>query len=85
MDTKTAPVSSKPKTEEYELTAADRCDRCGAQAYYHVVLIENKGELYFCRHDFLKHEEAMLPLIGDLNDESKRLTEENRLKGNVNS
>ena len=30
------------------LTAADRCDRCGAQAYVRVRLIT--GELHFCAH-----------------------------------
>jgi hypothetical protein len=30
------------------LTNADRCDRCGAQAYVRVVLA--KGELMFCGH-----------------------------------
>lgn len=30
------------------LTAADRCDRCGAQAFVRVVLVS--GELLFCGH-----------------------------------
>lgn len=31
-----------------DLTAADRCDRCGAQAFYRAVL--TNGELLFCAH-----------------------------------
>ena len=31
------------------LTAADRCDRCGAQAYLRVEL-QSGGELLFCAH-----------------------------------
>lgn len=31
-----------------DLTAMDRCDRCGAQAFYRAVLIN--GELLFCAH-----------------------------------
>ena len=31
------------------LTAADRCDRCGARAYIRVVL-PGGGELLFCAH-----------------------------------
>jgi hypothetical protein len=31
-----------------KLTAADRCDRCGARAYYRVSLMN--GELLFCAH-----------------------------------
>ena len=31
-----------------DLTHADRCDRCGAQAFYRAVL--SSGELLFCAH-----------------------------------
>ena len=31
-----------------DLTAMDRCDRCGAQAFFRAVLIN--GELLFCAH-----------------------------------
>jgi len=31
-----------------ELTAHDRCDRCGAQAFHRAVLLA--GELLFCSH-----------------------------------
>lgn len=31
-----------------DLTVADRCDRCGAQAFFRAVLIS--GELLFCAH-----------------------------------
>ena len=31
-----------------DLTAMDRCDRCGAQAFYRAVLVS--GELLFCAH-----------------------------------
>jgi hypothetical protein len=31
-----------------ELTMSDRCDRCGAQAFYRAVL--SAGELLFCAH-----------------------------------
>ena len=31
-----------------DLTHADRCDRCGAQAFYRAVL--TTGELMFCAH-----------------------------------
>jgi hypothetical protein len=43
---------------EFTLTALDRCDRCGAQAY---VLTEGvSGSLLWCRHHFLKHEKLMV-------------------------
>ncbi len=31
-----------------DLTVADRCDRCGAQAFFRAVLVS--GELLFCAH-----------------------------------
>lgn len=36
------------------LTAADRCDRCGAAAAVRVVLASG-GELLFCRHHANEH------------------------------
>ena len=36
-----------------ELTTADRCDRCGAQAFYRAVLAA--GELLFCAHHGREH------------------------------
>ena len=41
------------------LTAADRCDRCGARAYVKVnVFVPDSGdhELLFCAHDYRQHE-----------------------------
>lgn len=39
------------------LTAADRCDRCGAQAYVRVVL--GSGELLFCGHHAKAYEDKL--------------------------
>ena len=42
-----------------DLTAADRCDRCGARAYVQVnmfVLNGGNHDLLFCAHDYRKHE-----------------------------
>ena len=55
------------------LTAADRCDRCGAQAYVRARLHAG-GELLFCAHHGREH----LPKLrehADIHDESARLTE----------
>ena len=40
------------------LTAADRCDRCGAQAYVRVVL-EGGLELLFCGHHYNQNADAL--------------------------
>ena len=40
--------------QDAALTAADRCDRCGAQAYLRVEL-QSGGELLFCNHHAKEH------------------------------
>jgi hypothetical protein len=45
------------------LTAADRCDRCGAGAYVLVnVFVPDSGdhELLFCAHHYRQHENQLL-------------------------
>lgn len=61
---------------ERTLTASDRCDACGAQAYYEVKL--ETGELFFCRHHFSKNEDALINVAIDIYDESDVLTEPKR-------
>ncbi len=39
------------------LTAADRCDQCGARAWVRVTL--TAGDLHFCAHHASKHMEAL--------------------------
>jgi hypothetical protein len=56
------------------LTAVDRCDRCGAQAYVRVVL-ETSGELMFCAHHARAVETKLRPLASHWQDETGRLTE----------
>lgn len=58
--------------EAPRLTAHDRCDRCGAQAYVKVVLAAG-GELLFCAHHARAHEDALRPLASEIIDESDRL------------
>jgi hypothetical protein len=54
------------------LTAADRCDRCGAQAYVRVVLASG-GELLFCAHHGREHAPALSDASAVIQDESERL------------
>jgi hypothetical protein len=56
------------------LTAADRCDRCGAQAYLRVVLASG-GELLFCAHHGRKFEPELKKIAVEIHNESGRLTE----------
>ena len=57
-----------------ELTAADRCDRCGAQAYIRARLISG-GELLFCAHHGREHLPALQGRTIDIRDETERLNE----------
>lgn len=54
-----------------ELTAADRCDRCGAQAYLRVVL--SSGELLFCAHHAKAHSDRIKQVALIIHDETGKL------------
>jgi hypothetical protein len=49
------------------LTAADRCDRCGAAAVVRAVL-PTGGELLFCGHHANKHSERLGELAATIQD-----------------
>jgi hypothetical protein len=55
------------------LTAADRCDRCGAQAYLRVEL-QSGGELLFCAHHAREHGDKLRQVAVNLVDETDKLT-----------
>lgn len=54
------------------LTANDRCDACGAQAYVRVELAAG-GELNFCAHHARKHGTALQEAAAHIHDETERL------------
>ncbi|XBH23094.1 hypothetical protein V5R04_07780 [Jonesiaceae bacterium BS-20] len=53
------------------LTAADRCDRCGAQAYVRVVM--SVGDLLFCAHHARAHADKFAEVASHIQDETDRL------------
>jgi len=55
------------------LTAADRCDRCGARAYVRVALISG-GELLFCAHHGKKYAPGLNKIAATIHDETALLT-----------
>lgn len=55
------------------LTAADRCDRCSAQAYIRVTL-PSGGELLFCGHHGRAHEAKLREVASDFHDQTEQLT-----------
>ncbi|KHL14594.1 hypothetical protein CLV56_0145 [Mumia flava] len=56
------------------LSAADRCDRCGAQAYVRVEM-SNGFELLFCAHHARRHDEKLREVASTIHDESDKLHE----------
>ncbi|MFF4416960.1 hypothetical protein ACFYY8_30945 [Streptosporangium sp. NPDC001559] len=57
-----------------QLTATDRCDRCGAQAYIRATLPAG-GELLFCAHHGRQHVAVLRDKGADIQDESARLSD----------
>lgn len=67
-----APATEAPTPAQATLTAVDRCDRCGAQAYVRVVLAGS--DLLFCGHHWTRHAEPLLRVAEHVVDETHRLT-----------
>ena len=63
------------------LTVADRCDRCGAQAYVRVTL--NVGDLLFCAHHARAHAPAYENVAIDVQDETEKLLAEHGAGANA--
>lgn len=59
-------------TLAHRLSTADRCDRCGAQAYIRARLTSG-GELYFCAHHGRQHLPKLAGQASEIHDESDRL------------
>ncbi len=55
------------------LTATDRCDRCGAQAYLKVELASG-FDLLFCAHHAREHEEKLREVAITVVDETAKLS-----------
>ncbi len=54
------------------LTASDRCDRCGAQAYLRVEL-PGGAELMFCAHHAREHGDKLRAIAVNVHDETTKL------------
>ncbi len=72
-----APIDTDTGLDELDvvptLTAFDRCDSCGAQAYVRVTL--ESGELLFCAHHASEFKDKLQPIALAWHDESSRLLE----------
>ncbi|MBW4032630.1 MAG: hypothetical protein HIU88_08180 [Acidobacteria bacterium] len=58
---------------DHTLSALDRCDSCGAQAYIRVTL--SSGDLLFCAHHGNQFKEKLFPTALNWHDETARLVE----------
>ncbi|MGI8679675.1 MAG: DUF7455 domain-containing protein [Jatrophihabitans sp.] len=56
------------------LSAQDRCDRCGAQAYVRTTM-ESGLDLLMCAHHFHDNEARLREIAVSIHDESDRLAE----------
>ncbi|AUG29829.1 hypothetical protein JVX92_02235 [Microbacterium hominis] len=66
-------TTAEPDVLEYRLSATDRCDSCGAQAY--IAAEVNGSELLFCAHHGRKYEEKLRAVATSWHDETARLAE----------
>jgi len=60
----------------FQLSALDRCDSCGAQAYVRVTM--STGQLFFCAHHGAQFKEKLSATALEWHDESSKLLEESR-------
>ena len=67
-----ADVTTAVAPSSAALTAADRCDRCGAQAYLRVEL-QTGGELLFCAHHAREHGDKLRQIAANVQDETHKL------------
>jgi hypothetical protein len=63
-----------PTIEARELSAVDRCDRCGAQAYVRTVL-GSGSELLFCAHHWHDNEARLREIAVSINDQTNQLAD----------
>lgn len=63
-----------PTIAASSLTAADRCDRCGAQAYVRATM-ESGYDLLLCAHHFHENEARLREIATSIQDESEKLVE----------
>ena len=67
-----ADVTTATAPTQAALTALDRCDRCGAQAYLRVEL-QTGGELLFCAHHAREHGDKLREIAATVVDETHKL------------
>ena len=69
-----ADVTTAVAPNSAALSAADRFDRCGAQAYLRVEL-QSGGELLFCAHHAREHGDKLKEIAVTVIDETDKLSD----------
>lgn len=69
-NTETTTQETQVNTHQ-SLTAADRCDVCGAQAFIRAVLVT--GDLVFCAHHGKANKDKLKPIAITWQDETHRI------------
>lgn len=64
-------TETKIELFERELTKMDRCDSCGAEGFYRVLM--KNGELIFCAHHATRYENTLKEQALLIQDEHGRL------------
>lgn len=59
--------------DDAALTAADRCDRCGAQAYVRVTM-PGGSVLLFCAHHSKEHNDKLRQVALKIEDETSKIS-----------
>ena len=59
--------------DDAALTAADRCDRCGAQAYVRVTM-PGGSQLLFCAHHGKEHADKLKQVALKIQDETASIS-----------
>jgi len=68
----TDPTTTAAAADPAPLTAVDRCDRCGAQAYVRATL-PGGTDLLFCGHHGNAHRPSLLVAGASIQDETDKL------------
>lgn len=79
MDTLIQSKAEAGTVDRVELTGHDRCDRCGAQAYVKIGLLD--GELMFCGHHYTVHAEALASVAVTVDDQRDLLAAAEKSRG----
>ncbi|KQO64949.1 DUF7455 domain-containing protein [Curtobacterium sp. Leaf261] len=69
--TQTVQDLSIDETSSNQLSAADRCDSCGAQAYIRATMAS--GELFFCAHHGAQFKDKLAATAIEWHDETSKL------------